>query len=120
MEGLAGGSKNPQKNTQFNRSKSAKYRLVGGHLDSTKTISSQRTIEMSTMVTDRLELTSTGFVCDHDSLTLEVLAHPHLHRLDDICPDAATALRYIWTWRTQRKKSSTDPSNYYCRGYFSS
>lgn len=44
------------------------------------------------------KLTSIGFICDHDSLTLEVLA-PHLHRLDAICPDAAIALRYLWTWR---------------------
>lgn len=48
------------------------------------------------------KLTSTGFVCDHDSLTLEVLA-VHLHRLDDICPDAAIALRYLWTWRNGRR-----------------
>lgn len=48
------------------------------------------------------KLTSTGFVCDHDSLTLEVLA-VHLHRLDAICPDAAIALRYLWTWRNGRR-----------------
>jgi len=48
------------------------------------------------------KLTPTGYVCDHDSLTLEVLA-PHLHRLDAICPDAAIALRYLWTWRNGRK-----------------
>lgn len=48
------------------------------------------------------KLTSTGFICDHDSLTLEVLAM-HLHRLDSSCPDAATALRYLWTWRNGRR-----------------
>ena len=48
------------------------------------------------------KLTSTGFVCSHDALTLEVLA-PHLRRLDTICPDAAIALRYLWTWRNGRR-----------------
>jgi len=47
------------------------------------------------------KLTSTGYVCDHDSLTLEVLAK-HLRRLDASCPDAAIALRYLWTWRNGR------------------
>lgn len=45
--------------------------------------------------------TAGGYVLDHDALTLEVLA-PHLHRLDEICPDAGLALRYLWTWRQQR------------------
>lgn len=48
------------------------------------------------------KLTSTGFICDHDSLTLEVLA-VHLRRLDSICPNAAIALRYLWTWRNGRR-----------------
>lgn len=48
------------------------------------------------------KLTSIGYVCDHDSLTLEILA-PHLRRLDTICPDAAIALRYLWTWRNGRR-----------------
>jgi 3'-5' exoribonuclease len=52
------------------------------------------------------KLTTTGFVCDHDSLTLEVLA-THLHRLETICPDAALALRYLWTWRNGKKYQHT-------------
>jgi hypothetical protein len=47
-------------------------------------------------------LTETGYVCDHDSLTLEVLA-TYLKMLDVTCPDAAIALRYLWTWRNSRK-----------------
>lgn len=46
--------------------------------------------------------TAAGYVLDHDALTLEILA-PHLQRLDIICPDAGMALRYLWTWRSQRK-----------------
>lgn len=47
------------------------------------------------------KLSAIGYVCDHESLTLEVLA-PHLQVLDSICPDAAIALRYLWTWRNRR------------------
>lgn len=47
------------------------------------------------------KLSAIGYVCDHESLTLEVLA-PHLQVLDIICPDAAIALRYLWTWRNRR------------------
>lgn len=47
------------------------------------------------------KLSHIGYVCSHDALTLEVLA-PHLSYLDSICPDAAIALRYLWTWRNQR------------------
>lgn len=43
-----------------------------------------------------------GYVLDHDALTLEILA-PHLQRLDASCPDAGVALRYLLTWRCQRK-----------------
>ena len=52
------------------------------------------------------KLSSIGYVCDHDSLTLEVLAQ-HLHALDATCPDAAIALRYLWTWRNRRYQRST-------------
>lgn len=52
------------------------------------------------------KLSPIGYVCDHDSLTLEVLA-PHLKFLDDQCPDAAIALRYLWTWRNRRYQRST-------------
>lgn len=45
--------------------------------------------------------TTAGYVINHDALTLEILA-PHLRRLDDICPDAGLALRYLWTWKTYR------------------
>jgi len=27
----------------------------------------------------------------------------HLQRMDAICPDAAIALRYLWTWRNGRR-----------------
>lgn len=47
------------------------------------------------------KLSPVGYICDHDSLTLEILA-PHLRYLDAICPDAAIALRYLWTWRNRR------------------
>lgn len=46
--------------------------------------------------------TTAGYVLDHDVLTLEILA-PHLQRLDANCPDAGVALRYLFTWRCQRK-----------------
>jgi putative nucleotidyltransferase with HDIG domain len=42
--------------------------------------------------------TLSGAVLDHDALTLEVLAG-HLQKLDCVNPDAALALRYLWTWR---------------------
>lgn len=44
------------------------------------------------------------YVLNHDDLTLEVLA-PHLKRLETSCRDAATALRYIWTWRRSSNRS---------------
>ncbi|MDC9725362.1 MAG: TraI domain-containing protein [Gammaproteobacteria bacterium] len=40
--------------------------------------------------------TATGFVLDHDALTLEILAEP-LRTLDNIWPDGAIALRYLLT-----------------------
>ena len=52
------------------------------------------------------KLSAVGYVCDHDSLTLEVLA-PHLQVLDTSCPDAAIALRYLWTWQNRRYQRST-------------
>jgi 3'-5' exoribonuclease len=44
----------------------------------------------------------TGYILDHDALTLEVLS-PYLRRLDTVNPDVATALRYLWTWRHHRR-----------------
>ena len=52
------------------------------------------------------KLSQIGYVCDHDSLTLEVLSR-HLQVLDTICPDAAIALRYLWTWRNRRYQRAT-------------
>ena len=53
------------------------------------------------------KLSEIGYVIDHDSLTLEVLS-PYLRFLDNACPDAAIALRYVWTWRN-RKKALPNP-----------
>jgi hypothetical protein len=41
-------------------------------------------------------------VLDHDALTLEVLS-PYLRSLDSTSPDAATALRYLWSWKHHRR-----------------
>jgi 3'-5' exoribonuclease len=46
---------------------------------------------------------SGGWLLDHDALTLETLG-PHLKRLDHVNRDMATALRYIWTWRLNRRR----------------
>lgn len=54
------------------------------------------------------KLAPTGYVCGHESLTLEVLA-PHLRTLDANCPDASLALRYIWTWQNQRRRQRPTP-----------
>lgn len=42
-----------------------------------------------------------GYVLNHNSLTLEVLSS-HLQKLDGICPESAVALRYLWTWQNMR------------------
>lgn len=47
------------------------------------------------------KLNLSGYVLDHNALTLEILSS-HLQKLDDICPDAAIALRYLWTWQSKR------------------
>jgi len=52
-----------------------------------------------TMQSDRK--TPLGYMVDHDSLTLECLSIP-LSRLDNSWPDAAIALRHIWTCKSQR------------------
>jgi 23S rRNA maturation-related 3'-5' exoribonuclease YhaM len=51
------------------------------------------------------KLTPTGYLIGHDFMTLEVLA-PHFKALDKIYPDIAIALRYIWSWNINPKKSS--------------
>ena len=51
------------------------------------------------------KLTPTGYLISHDFMTLEVLA-PHLKILDKTYPDIANALRYIWSWKINTKKSS--------------
>jgi len=43
-----------------------------------------------------------GYLVDHDSLTLSAL-HAALQRLDTAWPDAAIALRHIWTCRSSKK-----------------
>jgi len=51
------------------------------------------------------KLSDLGRVIDHDSMTLEILA-PYLKTLDHTCPDAAIALRYLWTWRSHKGSRS--------------
>ena len=46
--------------------------------------------------------TQLGYLVDHDSLTLSTLHHP-LQKLDSVWPDAAIALRHIWTCRSHKK-----------------
>jgi len=50
-------------------------------------------------------ITAAGYVLQHDTLTLEILA-PHLRHLDRHWPDGAIALRYIWTHGHHASKSS--------------
>ena len=47
----------------------------------------------------------TGYVMDHDNLTLEMLAH-HLAVLDEVWPDGGVALRYLLTWKQGNRKFS--------------
>lgn len=47
--------------------------------------------------------TKTGFLIDHDALTLEILSR-HLHDLKLNWVDGAIALRYIWTWQSGFQK----------------
>ena len=49
--------------------------------------------------------TISGYVLDHNSITLELLA-PHLAGLDAAWSDGGVALRYLLTWQTGRRMSS--------------
>ena len=49
--------------------------------------------------------TVSGYVLDHNTLTLELLA-PHLSGLDEVWSDGGVALRYILMWQTGRRMSS--------------
>ena len=49
--------------------------------------------------------TVSGYVLDHDTLTLELLA-PHLAGLDEALPDGGVALRYLLIWRSGKRKLS--------------
>jgi 3'-5' exoribonuclease len=46
---------------------------------------------------------SGNWLLDHDALTLEILG-PYLKQLDHVNRDMATALRYLWTWRLNRRR----------------
>jgi 3'-5' exoribonuclease len=46
--------------------------------------------------------TPVGYMVDHDALTLEALYYP-LSRLDSCWPEAAIALKHIWTCRSNRQ-----------------
>lgn len=50
-------------------------------------------------------LSRCGFVLSHDALTLEIMGH-YLRFLDEEWSDGATALRYLWTWKSYRHRSS--------------
>lgn len=52
--------------------------------------------------------TPVGWLVGHDDLTLEVLAS-HLANLDRTCPDAAIALRHIWSWLGERTPRPHSP-----------
>ncbi len=50
-----------------------------------------------------IKLSRTGFLVSHDALTLEILSS-HLRALDQEWPDGATALRYLLTWKSHRRR----------------
>lgn len=54
-------------------------------------------------ITSNRSLSRSGFVLNHDDLTLEVLG-PYLKGLDEEWPDGGIALRYLLTWKTHRRR----------------